>query len=211
MIYRITEVMHDVRVALDLNYTSSQLLAEGDVDTLSMDEVVRSKIPEAVRRVHASAPAYMLEGGHSFGDALYWEDKGCGRVLLPDDFLRLIVFRMSDWERPVYAAISTEDPEYAKQSSRFRGIRGTAQKPVCAIGIRPEGRVLEFYSCKSTEAYVAQGLYMPEPEIDGNDGIDISTRCYMAVVYMVAALTASTTGDAEQAGALVELSKSALQ
>ena len=211
MIYQIAEVMRDVRIAMDQNNTSYQLLADGDIDTLSLDDIVRSKIPEAVRRVHTAAPTYMLESGHYFGDELYWADKNSGWVLLPDDFLRLIVFRMSDWERAVYTAISTDDPDYEKQSGRFAGIRGTAQKPVCAIAIRPEGRVLEFYSSKSTEAKVAQGTYIPLPCIDECGGIDISPRCYRAVVYMAAALVSTTSGEADKASAFAELSKSALQ
>lgn len=211
MIYQITEVMRDVRIALDQNNTSEQLLSDGDIDTLSLDEIVRSKILEAVRRVHTEAPPYMLEGGHDFGEELYWADLNSGWVLLPDDFLRLIVFRMTDWSRSVYTAISTDDPEYEKQSSRFKGIRGTAQKPVCAIAIRPEGRVLEFYSCKSNNAQVAQGTCIPLPFIDEDGGIDISSRCYTAVVYMAAALVLTTTGEGDKASAFVDLSKSALQ
>lgn len=211
MIYQITEVIREVRIALDHNNTSAQLLTEDDIDTLTLEEIIRSKIVEAVRRVHTDAPPYLLEEGHNFGDELYWADMNSGWILLPDDFLRLIIFRMTDWERPVYSAISTDSPEYRKQSSRFKGIRGTTQKPVCAIGIRPEGRVLEFYSCKNHDAQVAQGMYIPEPKIDLNGGIDISPRCYRAVVYMAAALVATTTGDGERASAFIELSKSSLQ
>lgn len=211
MIYKIADIMRDVRVALDYNNSSEQLVEDGDIDTLSLDELIRSKVVEAVRRVHLDAPTYLLESGHSIGDELYWGENGSGWVLLPDDFLRLVMFRMSDWERAVYAAISTSDSEYAKQSSRFRGIRGTRQKPVCVIAVRPEGRVLEFYSSKDESAQVAQGVYIPEPYIDAYGGIDISPRCYRGVVYMSAALVSTATGDGNKATALAELSKTSLQ
>lgn len=211
MIYKIADVARDVRVALDMNNSGDRLLDNGDIDTLSLDEIIRSKIVEAVRRVHADAPAYLLESGHNFGAELYWADGHCGWVLLPDDFLRLILFRMTDWERTVYAAIPADDPEYRKQSSRFAGIRGTPQKPVCAITVRPEGRVLEFYSCRDNTAQVAQATYAPLPRVDESGGIDISDRCHTAVVYMAAALSALTLGDGDRSAALNELSKSALQ
>ena len=208
MIYQITEVMRDVRVCLDQNMTSEQLLATEDIETLSLEDIIRSKIVEAVRRVETTAPIHFLEEGHNFGDAVFWGDLESGWVLLPDDFMRLIAFRMNDWERTVYAAISADDPTYAKQSSRFKGIRGNPQKPVCAIVNRPEGKVLEFYSCKDTNAFVATGLYLPYPVIDDSDGIDICQRCYTAVIYTIAALVLTTYGEADKANLLMNLASS---
>lgn len=210
MIYQIDRIIKDVRVCLDQNETNEALLTSGDIDTLSLDEIIKSKILEAVERVHLNAPSYLLEGGHNFGDAIYWRELESGWVLLPQDFLRLVVFEMSDWEQAVYTAISTDDPDYEKQRSRFKGVRGTAQKPVCAIAIRPEGKVLEFYSCKSTDATVSRAMYIPYPEIDEYGGVDISERCYKAVVYTVASLTLITLGEAEKGNMLSELSKTFL-
>ncbi len=203
--------MRDVRVCLDQNMTSEQLLLTGDIDTLSLNDIINQKIPEAVRRVHMDAPSYLLECGHTFGDAIFWGDLESGWVQLPDDFMRLIMFRMSDWERAVYTAISTYDVEYEKMRCRIKALRGTAQKPVCAIAMHPEGKVLEFYSCKSESASVAQATYMPFPKIDADGGIDISENCYTAMIYTAAALVVNTFGDAQKASAFSELAKSALQ
>ncbi len=210
MVYNIHDVMRDVRVCLDQNMTSEPLLQTDDINTLALDDIVRSKILEAVVRVHTNAPTYLLEQGHNFGDAIYWGDLESGWVLLPQDFMRLIVFEMSDWEKAVFTAISTTDPEYALQRQRIKALRGTAQKPVCAITIRPEGRALEFYSCKSEKAYVSRATYLPYPHIDEDDGIDICERCYTAVVYTVAALVLTTYGEADKAAALNELAKTIL-
>lgn len=211
MIYKLTEIARDVRIAIDQNMTSEQLIATDDIETLSLEDIIRSKIVEAVRRVETAAPVHFLEEGHDFGDAVYWGDLESGWVLLPDDFMRLIAFRMSDWERTVYAAISVDDPLYAKQSSRYKGIRGNVQKPVCAVVNRAEGKALEFYSCNSKDAYVSRASYLPYPHIDEDDGIDISERCYTAVVYTVAALVLTTYGEADKASALTELAKSIFQ
>ena len=211
MVYNIHNVMRDVRVCLDQNMTSEQLLHTDDVDTLALDDIVRSKILEAVFRVHTKAPTYLLEEGHNFGDAVYWGDRESGWVLLPQDFMRLIVFEMSDWERPVYEAITPVDPQYMLQKSRYKGIRGNSQKPVCAIATRPEGRVLEFYSCKSENAYVRRAQYLPYPKIDEDEGIDICERCYTAVVYLTASLVLLTLGEAEKSNLLLENAKILLQ
>ena len=203
--------MRDVRICLDQNMTSEQLLQDDDVDTLALDDIVRSKILEAVVRVHTNAPTYLLEQGHNFGDAVYWGDLESGWVLLPQDFMRLIVFEMSDWEAAVYTAISTTDPEYELQRQRIKALRGTAQKPACAIATRPEGRVLEFYSCKSEDAYVRRAQYLPYPKIDKDEGIDICERCYTGVIYAAASLVLLTLGEAEKSSALSEISQTSLQ
>ncbi len=207
MIYQIQDIERDVRIALDENDVNTQLVQMGDVDTLALNDIIRSKIVEAVRRVELAAPAHLLEEGHDFSSGIYWNGDGSGWVLLPDDFMRLIAFRMSDWERTVYEAISVDDPLYAKQSSRYKGIRGNVQKPVCAIVNRAEGKALEFYACKDNTAMIVRAGYLPYPSIDANDGIDISQRCYEAVIYTIAALVAATYGDSEKTTNLNELSK----
>jgi hypothetical protein len=210
MIFQIDKIMQDVRICLDQNMESDALIESGDIDTLALDEIIKSKILEAIQRVHRDAPNYLLEGGHNFGDAVYWRELESGWVLLPMDFLRLVVFEMDDWGQAVYQAISTDDPEYEKQHSRFKGIRGTAQRPVCAIGIRPEGRVLEFYSCKSTDAKVSRAIYIPYPKIDEDGGVDISERCYNAVIYTAAGLTLLTCGETEKGNSVSELAQTFL-
>lgn len=211
MIYQLDKIMQDVRICIDQNMMSDALLESGDIDTLSLDEIIKSKILEAVQRVHMSAPNYLLESGHNFGDAVYWRELESGWVLLPPDFMRLVVFEMDDWEQAVYQAISTDDEEYEKQRSRFKGIRGTSQRPVCAIAIRPEGRVLEFYSCKSTGAKVSRAIYIPYPKVDEDGGVDISERCYDAVVYTAAGLTLVTCGEVDKGNNLSEMAQTFLK
>lgn len=209
-VYRLDEIAKDVRIAMDQNMSSDTLIGFDDVDTLSLNDIIKSKVTDAVKRIHSTAPAYLLDGGNNFGDAIYWKELESGWCLLPEDFMRLVVFQMDDWERAVYHSVSEDDAEYKKQSSRFKGIRGTPQKPVCAIAIRPEGRALEFYSCKSENAMVSRAVYLPYPVIDEDDGIEICERCYQAVVYTIASLVLTTYGNADLSKALSDLAKSAL-
>ena len=197
-------------MCLDLNADSGPLLGMGDVDTLGLERLIRSKVTEGVRRAHSEAPAYLLDCGHNFGDAVYWCDLESGYVLLPDDFMRLVVFEMSDWATPVYAAITPDAPKYPRQRSKFKGIRGTWEKPVCAIAIRPEGKALEFYSCKSQNAQVSKAVYLPYPDIDRHGGVEISRRCYQGAVYAIASLVSLSLGEAEKSTALSEAAKTAL-
>lgn len=206
MLYKENDIKRDVLVALDMGDQSTPLLVGGDVDEQSVADIIGGHIVESVKAVELSCPPYMLHTGHNFGESVFWGDDGTwGYVQLPDDFMRLIVFRMSDWERPVYGALMDTDPEYALQKSRWRGLRGCVQKPVCVLVTRAEGLFLEFYSCLGTEARVEQAVYRPLPRMD-RGAIDISPRCHRAVIYHVAALTAQTLG-MESAASLFELSK----
>lgn len=211
MIYTVDNILRDVRTAIDENRESRQLLEELDSDTLSLDEIIRSKIEEGARLTLQEAPHHKIDGGEVFGDAIYWNANLSGWILLPNDFLRLLIFKMSDWERPVYTAITAADPRYAQQYSRCRGLRGTPQKPVVALTSRMEGRVLELYSCRSIDATVEQALYLPVPKIDDDKGIDIPEACYMSVVYLVASLALATVGQNERSAILRELFKQSLQ
>lgn len=208
-VYTLERITEDVRIALDQNMSSDALAEIGDVDTLSINDIIRSKINEAVKRVHSEAPAHLLDGGHNFGDSVCWMEHESGWVLLPEDFMRFVVFEMDDWERPVFECHSTGDAEYARQHSRFKGIRGTAQRPICFISIRPEGRVLEFYSCKSINAKVRRAVYIPYPCVDENGGIEICSRCYDSVIYTTASLVLITFGS-DKSAAFNELAKSTL-
>ncbi len=204
------EMAKAVRVAIDMNKGDEPLFVEGDTDTLSLDEIIMAKLADAVRLVEMEAPATMLESGHDFGDNIFIGEDGKGFVILPEDFMRLISFRMSDWKRTVFEAISENDSQYALQSSKWKGICGNPEKPVCAIVRRSEGKVLEFYSCNDNTAFVTQATYVPIPKIDIDGGIDVAEDCYRAAVYRAASLALASVGD-QLSTTMLEISKSLLQ
>lgn len=212
MIYHIDDIAKDVRISLDMNCSSDMLAQINDTDTLSLNEIIKSKIIEGVKNVHCLAPAHLLDNDVSFSckNNIYWKEKECGWIILPEDFMRFISFKMDDWSHAVYNALLPDSLEYKKQSSRFKGLRGTSQKPLCFIVPRPEGRALEFYSCKSTDAKISQSAYIPYPTIDDNGGITISERCYKSVIYNIASLVLMTIGEMEKSQFFNELSKTTL-
>lgn len=210
MVVQATEMAKAVRVAIDMNKGDEPLFAEGDTDTLTLDEIIMAKLADAVRMVETEAPSTMLESGHNFGEHdTYIGEDGKGFIILPDDFMRLIAFRMSDWGRTVFEAISDSDPLYSRQSSKWKGICGNPERPVCAIVRRSEGKVLEFYSCSDSSATVTQATYVPIPKIDINGGIDVAGACYRAAVYRAASLALASLGD-QLSATMLEISKSLL-
>lgn len=209
MLYSVSELKEDIRIALDQNMTSEQLFETGDIDTLSLEEIIESKIVDAARLVEGTAPSYLLNGGKAFGDSISWDSAhgyGSGRILLPDDFLRLVSFQMSDWDYPVTLPITEDDPAYAMQRSRYPGIKGNPQRPVVAITMQPAGQVLEFFSCMAGESvYIRRAQYIPIRTIE--DGmIDLCEKLRRPIVYRAAQLVATSIGDTEAATALLNIS-----
>lgn len=210
MIYNHLDIRRDVRLAMDENVAAQGIIRDNEIDTITLDDIIESKVADAVKAVEMQAPVYMLDSGRNFATNIFWGRGGMGWTILPDDFLRLILFKMSDWERGVYTAISEADAEYALARSRYRGIAGNPQRPVCAITLRAEGKVLEFYTSDSKEARVEHAVYLPTPRMMGG-GIDICERCYRPVVYYVAGLACQAVGDTEAATGHFEISKSLIE
>lgn len=221
--YRVSELVKEVRTALDENATSEQLSGFGDTETLTLDTIIESKIEDAARVIETHAPYYLLDSGKALCDpGNAGADNsitfvggafgiGDGILKLPDDFLRLISFKMSDWDIAVYEAITPYDPSYKMQKSKFAGLKGNPQNPVVAIVPKPAGLCLEFYSCRGGEGVsVEEGRYIAIPRIEGGK-IQLCEKLKAAIIYYAAHLTSMTFGGNELAATLLATSKELAQ
>ncbi len=180
------------------------------------EQLIISRINDALRLVASQAPVTMLGNGKAFADTVGWESRvgyGAGYVVLPDDFFRLITFRMSDWQVAVTETITSDNPLYLRQQSRWSGLRGTPQNPVVAIVQGDVGRVLEFYCCNSGPSVsVRQARYFPLPQYDVQSGaedveVEVPSLLESAFLCRLASLTADTLGQADLAHRLEEQSR----
>lgn len=208
MFYNISDIIKEVRIALDENEASVPLIAD-DSNTLSLDEIIGQKLLHAIRTVSESAPYTMLQDAPSLPVAnLRMNDDGSGQLPLPDDFLRLVIFRMNDWSRAVTDPIDETDAEYTMQRSKYTGVRGNAQRPVCALVSKNTGQVLEFFSCDDKTASVDIAKYIKIPTIvelsTGERAVEICQRVYTPVIYYTAGLSAAAL-KAENADALFKI------
>lgn len=199
MNYAVDDVMRDVRVALNENSSNNELL-EIDADTLTIDKIISQKLVHGVKMILQAAPLNMIDSVASFTDCdiSWYSDSvgvGSGTMELPNDFMRFVIFKMSDWRIPVTNPIYDTDIDYFKQSSAFTGVRGNVNRPVCVLTRNSNGLVLEFYSCSGGEGvYPIVAKYVPIPAIVA-DTINIPEILYMATVYQIAGLTAMTYKD----------------
>lgn len=207
------QILRDVRIAMDLNPKTSPLTDVGDSGTLALNDIITSKIIDAIVAVESVAPVRLVDAGTNFSGDISWDSDitGAGRITLPDNFMRLIRFKMNDWSRAVTETISEDDDLYLAQRADVKGIRGNYQKPVCAIVQDANGTELEFYSSLTKTAKISQAVYRAYPTIDSQGGVDVSTKCYRAVIYYIAALVFSTYNNKEEADTMFKLSKSELE
>ena len=208
-------LVKSVRVIMDRNMSSTALSDLGDVDTLSVDDIITDAIPRAARIVEQAASFHLIGQGSPFTGTIYWPKAvgvGSGHISLPDDFLRLVCFQMSDWVRPAYEVITMDDERYGMQQSEFAGIRGNPHNPVVAIVPWSTGLQLEFYSCTAGDkVYVRRARYLKMPTITGTGDaatINISEKLKDAIAYYAAGLAAATLNETDISKNLIEHSKS---
>lgn len=199
MIYRLPEIVERVRMAMGRGASPRPMIHCRDPDVVDLDAIIASRISQGVEKAYLEAPADRLrEASRDFsGQGIYWHECAdgtwSGHVALPDDFLRLVVFGMSDWSRPVFDAVDCRSARGGLVASRFCGVRGSPQRPVAVLTDMPEGRVLEFHSCYSDSEHIAQAVYCPVPKIDEYGGVDIAESMIHDVADCIAALVTIST------------------
>lgn len=210
----LSDIIREVKIILDENITESFI--EGDPDQLQLKDHIEARILDAVRHIHEAADSSLLDDGLPIPlevggqPTIQVNPDGTGYVALPDDFMRLVIFKMTKWKRPVVEAISDTDPRYFLQKSRFLGIRGGVDKPVCALTTGDASKILEFYSLPpgETDQSVEKARYLPLPKIEDNS-ILMCRKLVRPIYYQCAGLVALSLKD-QSAANLFEIAKSYL-
>ena len=216
-------IVADVRVCLDeIGVNEAEFLL--DADSEDMVNVIKSKIPDAIRHVYLNADQAFIAYKVKTGKVVSGDD-GVVTCTLDPDFLRLVYARLDDWKTSVTEAIMHTDRRYATLKNPIT--TGYPDNPKAAIVDDAEDdialiddsdvpvedgeegtednttlsdtystRKLELYSSstKSGEVRYVYG-YVNNPTL--SDGYyEIDERVYRAVVYQTAGLTLQAFKDA---------------
>lgn len=189
MFYQVDDILNDVKVCMDENMGSKPLFE--DQNYLSLEELIRSKIIASVRHIEERADILMIDNTESIMtnsiDVInignnYTEGFA---VVLPNDFFRMISVKMDKWTHPVQKFVGYNDYTYMLQRSKFAGIKGNIEEPVCAIVQGRYGLQLEIYGAPDPDELVFDhALYLPEPKIS-DIGVSISSKLYNSVIYHI--------------------------
>lgn len=184
-----------MKVSIDLLTREVALrLGEGPPDprqcgpASTLRDSVEALAPDAAAEVVGAMPAEWLDTAIPLPLSHTSGHDGSGRLLLPDDFMRLVAFRMEGWRRSVTETISPDSPTYRLQRQPVEALRGSDSRPVCAL-VREEGGLwLEYYASRhKTPRRVEVALYQPLPAIDPFGAINLPTRAFSLVVEKIAA------------------------
>ena len=218
--YNVSTLMQDIRIALDENDASTPLITEGNIDAITLNDIIHSKIEDAAAVVCKQAPLSMTDGGttafaatqsnklsEGLGGNITVPD---GEFILPADYLRLVYIKMSTWKRPVVEPITPVDPLYAQMASEVTGVTGNVNRPVAAIVNKPDGLNMELYPSTGN----LSGCYLARPAItsaQSTETIALPPKLKPAIVQYTAALTCMALGMADKAKIYIEYVKSLLQ
>lgn len=194
------QLVRDIRVAMDENVTDDGLQFLREVNTLTLDEVIRHQIEPAAQLVLSRADVRYLEGGKSFlGSSVSRLERGAGRVQLPSDYLRFLYFKMSDWDYGVTDYITPDDAFYPQQFSRWAGVRGNPHRPIVAIVPCEDGMCVEYFTSNGS---VADARYVGMPRLQGTEDdctLDFPSKLKHALVCMAASLSCQKLGQVNEA------------
>lgn len=219
MQYPLADIVAQVRVILEQNQAENTIIAEED-NTLKLDEVIRQKILHAARHLLETSDVSVIDCGKTSSlnleeiDGVGWGELSAWKALLPNDYLRLLTLKMSDWRRGAHATIPVESAEYSQLRSGFIGITGNPERPVVAeaqhIGTLDDAvvqwRELEAYTSATGEC--DEFRYCPIPTYETVDNVvvlNFPERLYRMLLYQTGSLVAATYKDSALAQLLMNM------
>lgn len=200
--YTTSDLIKEVRVVLDHNMEDTKLKEFSDTNTLTLDEIIESKLIDAANVIGENAPFYMVDNAkNAIKDTeLKLEFATAAKTgyniyvvktSLPNDFLRIISVKMEDWVRDVKVETDENSLDYEMLFSEFSGTVGTPRNPKVRIS-KSENSI--YLYCSEKDKKLEHFYYLPKIQ-EAGENMDISSLLKRAIVYYAASLTAATYSD----------------
>lgn len=175
MKFRLEEIEERVFALLDENLTLIEERVEYRDPGTSPVSLVAMLLPDAARIILSSAPLAEIGDCKRVVSGLRIETFGnhC-ELTLPERFLRLIYFRMADWEFGVSTPLA-----FGLEEHRLRARAGRRASPAVAIRENGSDKRLEIYGT-ATSGNVAVLEYVEIPELKENS-IDLPGQLFQEV------------------------------
>jgi hypothetical protein len=96
-----------------------------------LDLYINGLLDESARNVLQTAPLHIIIPTDGASQSVVDNGDGTGYIILPDDYLRFMAFKMNTWYQEVTMPITTTDPMYKLQ--KYAATRGGIAKPIVAL------------------------------------------------------------------------------
>lgn len=208
----VENIIKAVRWCFDEENSNPSSLADSTVlgsDSALMNNIIKSKIGDALRWVCLYAPAELLGGSDETGTAtgilvdvssptvtaVY--DGKAGKITLDEDFIKLARVRVDGWHRAVKVPLEEDSDEYL-QLLDTNGATATIDRPQAAI-IDKATKELEVWPWATGQSVSLTYVADVDTDIDSSSSssatVAIPPRTKSAFIYYIAFLTLSAYED----------------
>lgn len=199
MKYSLDTLVGLVKINMEESQEGYGTLPLPEVDSLGIDHYIKEKIPEAVVKVFMAAPSYLLEQTDMKKQLVPKQNQdGSGEIVLPADMLKMTLFKMQGWKRPVTRFLNENHPAAELQNNIYT--MGGVSKPAAVITHNSNGdKVLRYYSLPPEVRVhkIEEALYVKLP--DFSVPVEINEILLPSVTYSAAAMVYEITGEKERA------------
>lgn len=185
----VKDVTESVLRRLNENPSLPEEMMEYGEPWMDVRVMIEGILPEVAERVIMEADAEEIREWLPLGvNAIRVRTGEICRTLLPlpDDYLRMVYIRMSDWSEEVSRIIDSRSDviSYRRLREKRRGY-GRSSIPAVAQVFHDRRRALEIFG--SVEgSRLAEGGYLPKPERDGEGNLLFPSSLKVALVERMA-------------------------
>lgn len=188
-------LVNKVKTKIDeISTSDTPLQAITMADEKPIDTIIESLLDESALEILLKAPFHRLDITSATPTITQDEtDTTTGKITAPEDFLRLVSFRMDDWERSVTELSIKGDAISRRQSNKY--IRGGQSRPVGVLSKSDKGIEIEYYSTKSTTHALSEFLYIKKTSAENIT----DTQMIEAMTWICAGRALLIVGNADDA------------
>lgn len=185
-------------------------------DNTMMDNIIKSKIGDAVRWISLYCPAELLGGSDSSGATGIMADATMtptaisgtngGTLTMPTDFIKLVRVRVAGWHRAIKVPVSEDSPEYLQFRDEF-GAKAVADRPMAALIEKTTTQIEVWPTGTSAEVtYIADPTVSISTSSSASTNVALPPRAKSAFIYYLAFLTLAAYEDS-RAKTMLEIAK----
>jgi hypothetical protein len=175
-------LINKVKTRIDEVSASGDVIVDVGVEnTKPFDSIIDELLDESALEILLKAPFYRLPvyKATNLTAKKDTNDDRIGSITLPNDFIRLVSFKMKGWLQPVLSFALPGDAVAIKQSNKY--IRGGVAKPVAVLYKDDTSMYINYYSVASASDHeVTEFNYIKSLTADGiTDDQLVDAMCWI--------------------------------